>query len=68
MSELREVSQTLERIERKVDETNGRVRSLELWKARMEGAKWAVGWIPPIATSAFSAGLSVLLYSIFVTH
>lgn len=59
---------TLERIEGKVDTTNGRVRDLELWKAKMEGAKWAVGWVPPLVTAAFSSGIAVLLSSIFLTH
>jgi len=38
-----------------VKETNGRVKTLELWKARADGAKWAVGWIPPAATALAAA-------------
>lgn len=36
--------------------TNGRVGRLELWQARVEGAKWAVSWAPPLVT-AIVAGL-----------
>jgi hypothetical protein len=37
--------------------TNGRVGKLELWQARVEGAKWAVSWAPPLVTAAGAAVL-----------
>ena len=37
--------------------TNGRVGKLELWQARVEGAKWAVSWAPPVVTATFAAVL-----------
>jgi hypothetical protein len=38
-----------------VRETNGRVRSLELWKARMDGAGVVVGKVGPLVTGALGA-------------
>jgi hypothetical protein len=43
--------------------TNGRVKSLEIWQARLEGAKWAVSWAPPLVTAIASGGLGALLAS-----
>lgn len=53
-----EASVILERIEHLREEmaevkalaaaTNGRVRRLELWQARLEGVKWAVGRLPVV--------------------
>jgi 5-hydroxyisourate hydrolase-like protein (transthyretin family) len=43
-------SQTLARIEEKVTETNGRVRTLEVWKARAQGAWMVVSLMGPVIT------------------
>lgn len=43
------VNDRLAVIENHVRLTNGRVTELEKWKARLDGAKEAVGWVPPLA-------------------
>lgn len=40
----------LEEIKTQVKQTNGRVSKLEIWQARLEGARWAVSWVPTVAT------------------
>lgn len=47
-----------------VKETNGRVKTLELWQARIEGAKWAVSWAPPLVTALLAGGLGAVLASL----
>lgn len=44
-----------------VKKTNGRVMKLELWQARMDGAKWAVSWAPPLITALLAGGLGALV-------
>lgn len=34
-------------VKEEVKKTNGRVRSIELWKARVEGAQAAYSWVTP---------------------
>lgn len=51
----------LHRIESKVDQTNGRVRALELWKARVEGVRWAYSWVPTFLTGTSSGVLGVIV-------
>lgn len=53
----------LKAIKEQVTATNGRVRTLELWQARLEGAKWAVSWLPSVGT-----GLIVGLVVAVATH
>lgn len=65
---LNEIHDEINEVKALAKETNGRVRSLELWKAKYEGAKWAVGWVPPVITGALSSGVAILLSSIFLTH
>ena len=65
---LNEIHGDINEVKELAKETNGRVRTLELWRAKAEGAKWAVGWVPPVITAAFSSGLSVLLAAIFLTQ
>ena len=47
----------LDRIEEQVKETNGRVRSLEMWKARAEGIILTWRWIGPVIASVLTAVL-----------
>lgn len=35
--------------------TNGRVRTLELWRASVEGARAALSWRLPVALAVFGA-------------
>lgn len=48
----------LDKIHEQAVKTNGRVTGLELWRARVEGAKQAYGWVPAgsIAIAAAVAG------------
>lgn len=56
-----EIGRALLRIEAKVSETNGRVKAIELWKARLDGAKSAMGWMQPAVVGVVSGGLVALL-------
>lgn len=47
---MRGQGEALGRIEAKVDKTNGRVTSLELWKAKMIGAWVVVSFAGPVIT------------------
>jgi hypothetical protein len=40
----------LREIKVQVQLTNGRVKSLELWRARWDGVSAAVSWVPTVAT------------------
>jgi hypothetical protein len=53
-SSTAEQTRMLERIDQKVTATNGRVRSLELWQARLKGA-WAAAVIVGPAMGAIAA-------------
>ena len=64
---LAEVHRTLQRIEAKIDETNGRVRMLELWRARVAGATAAMNWVPPIVTAVISGGLVAVIAQVLAT-
>lgn len=47
--------------------TNGRVHKLELWRARTEGAKAALGWVTPLLIALVSAvATAVLTYLLAV--
>lgn len=53
--------------------TNGKVaqqerdlNDIKLWRARLEGAKVAVGWIPPFITAVAGSGIGVLLTLLLV--
>ena len=50
--------QILTRIDQKVGETNGRVRKLELWQARVQGATSVFSWVQP-AVAAVIGGVIV---------
>jgi hypothetical protein len=45
--------------------TNGRVSKLELWQAKVEGAKAAMNWLPASATGVV-AGVIVALVTKFL--
>lgn len=49
--ELKFQTQTLARIETKVDKTNGRVTTLELWKAKITGAWFVASLAGPVITA-----------------
>lgn len=52
----------------KQDKTNGRLGVIEIWKAELRGAKTAVSWLPPLATSLIASAFSVALYALFLAH
>lgn len=56
----------LDRIEDHARQTNGRVKKLELWKARMDGAKWALSWLPTVGTGVLS-GVVVAVIAFLTT-
>lgn len=49
---------TLERIEEKVDKTNGRVKRLELWRMVLIGAWAAITFMLPLLTYLFISSVS----------
>ena len=51
----RETLETLHEIHVQAKETNGRVKALELWKAKLDGASLMVGKVGPLVTGAFGA-------------
>lgn len=57
--------QQLQRIEQHAEKTNGRVAVLELWRARVEGAKTAMGWVQPLMI-ALGSGVAVALAEHFL--
>lgn len=53
----------LERIEQHASETNGRVKALELWRARLDGVRAAVAWLPSLLSSVVGGVIvGVLVY------
>jgi len=65
IAELRGLRKDVQDLEEQVRQTNGRVRAIELWKARLEGAKWAAGWIPPVVTASVSALIGAAAVHLF---
>jgi hypothetical protein len=55
---LEDHSQQLDRIEAEAKKTNGRITRIELWKARMEGANWALSWVPSLGVG-IAVGIAV---------
>jgi len=51
---LRPVDEKIGELTKEVKRTNGSVRELKLWRARIEGAMWIVGRVPVIAAIAAS--------------
>lgn len=58
---LKGQKETLDRIEGLAAATNGRVRQLELWQAKMAGATIAVRWIPTLLSAVAAAVLTSVL-------
>jgi hypothetical protein len=54
--EIAEVRADVAEVNKLATATNGNVRKLQLWRAKLEGARWAVGSVPVII--ACIAGLS----------
>jgi len=52
-----EIGRTLVRIEAKVDKTNGRVTSIELWRARIMGAWFVMSLAGPVITGVIIAAI-----------
>lgn len=47
--------------------TNGRLRSVEIWQARADGAKAAFHWLPTLLASLLGAGLGTLV-TVLASH
>lgn len=60
---LDEHGRKLDRIEQQARLTNGRISKLELWQARMDGARWAFSWLPTVITGVITAVVVYLLTS-----
>lgn len=63
---LDEIHEDVGEVKRLAEATNGRVRKIELWKAKIEGGVAAVGWLPPLLTALAASGFSFLLYALFL--
>lgn len=61
LSRLEHHKRQLDRIEGQIEATNGRVRTIELWRARMEGANWALSWLPPTLSALVVAIVAVVI-------
>jgi sugar-specific transcriptional regulator TrmB len=55
----------LAEIKQQVKTTNGRVTALELWKARLDGAKGAYSWVTPFVSAVLS-GVIVAVVAAFL--
>lgn len=55
---LAQVEQLLAQIHDEVRATNGRLRELERWRARLEGMRAAWHWLSPAASGVVSAVLT----------
>lgn len=47
--------------------TNGRLRSVEIWQARAEGARAAFYWVPTLVAGLLCAGVTALV-TLLITH
>jgi hypothetical protein len=56
------LKEQLDRIEVQVKETNGRVKRLELWQAKLQGAAITAYWIPPVVSAVVAAALVSLFH------
>jgi hypothetical protein len=54
----------LQRIEGKVDKTNGRVTVLEKARERAQGVVSAYRWLPPTLAAIVTAGMTVLIMAL----
>ena len=59
--QMKRVTGEVAEVKEHVRKTNGRVRELELWKARMEGLKAGYSWLPPVVGGVIGAGLTKLI-------
>lgn len=57
-------AELLERIDRQVQKTNGRVTKLELWQARTEGARAVFSWVSPAVAGIVSALVVALIVAV----
>lgn len=55
---LREYRDTLEEIRRN---TNGRLRAVEVWQARADGARAAFNWLPMVIAAVLGSGVGGLI-------
>jgi len=59
--QMKRITGEVAEVKEHVRKTNGRVRELELWKARMEGLKAGYSWLPPVVGGVIGAGLTKLI-------
>lgn len=67
LGQLAEIKAQLGRVEEHAERTNGRVSELEKWRAYMQGAKWALSWLPTLATGVIS-GCVVVAVGAVIAH
>lgn len=58
LAQLRVLREAVTEIKAQTTATNGRVRKIEIWQARMDGARSAFQWVQP-AFAAVVSGLVV---------
>lgn len=55
LAQLDAIREDVSEIKAQTIKTNGRVRDLELWKARSEGVRSAFSWVSPVVAGVISA-------------
>jgi hypothetical protein len=58
---LDDLHEDVREVKQQAKETNGRVKSLELWKARTDGARAAMDWLKPLLVAVVSGGAVAVL-------
>lgn len=61
---FRDNNERLDRIERHVSETNGRVSALEKARERAQGVIFAYSWLPSTLSAVLGAGLTILIIAL----
>lgn|GEM_PF-6497882 len=62
---LERQDKVLEEIRTQARRTNGRVRRLELWRARIEGARSAMSWVQPLTIAIVSGVVVAIIAGMF---
>lgn len=65
-SDVQLILRRLDRMEKNMGEVFDRVRSVELWKARAEGALWAAGRLP-VAVACLAGLASIVAIVVTLT-
>lgn len=55
-------------VKKLAEATNGRLRAVEIWKARMDGAKAALHWVPALVSGLLCTGLTAAVTILLTTH